>query len=186
MPFGYEGRNLPVTGSKVIVDAIVNASGGSAKSLKYSWFLEDIFQQNKSGYDKDSFYFYARQGSGTYHTVKLQVFNEDRTIFVEKSIQIPISQPEVIIQKAITKNNRSSFIAKPYFFSADKLTDLIFEWTLPGQEPIISSNYDANVFNLTITGNTNNEITQGDLWLNVKNSQAEEQTANTSMKINIY
>ena len=44
-PLGYEGRNLPTIGSEVKVDAIINTSGGSAKSLKYSWFLEDIFHR---------------------------------------------------------------------------------------------------------------------------------------------
>jgi len=200
-PYNYQGRNLPVPGSKLIVNAIINASGGSAKDLKYSWFLEDIFQQNKSGYGKDSFYFYVQQRPGAYHTVRLQIFNEDRTIFEEKSIQIPITSPEIVFYSSngnshfssqasttsiVLADKKFSFVAKPYFFSIKKLTDLIFEWTLSGKEPIISSDYDASIFNLTISGKTSNETLESNLLVNVKNPRDERQNAFGSMKIDIY
>lgn len=200
-PYNYQGRNLPVAGSKITVNTIISASGGDIKTLKYSWFLEDIFQQTKSGYGRDSFYFYAQQKSGAYHTVRLQIFNDDRTVFEEKSIQIPITNPEVIFYSsngnshfsnqaskasAVLADQKFSFVAKPYFFSINKLTDLVFEWALSGKKPIISSDYDASVFNLTISGKNSSETAESNLWVNVKNSQAEEQTANQSMKINIY
>lgn len=200
-PYNYQGRNLPVPGSKIIVNAIINASGGNAKDLKYSWFLEDIFQQNKSGYGKDSFYFYVQQRPGAYHTIRLQIFNDDRTVFEEKSIQIPITSPEIVfyssngnshfpsqasIASIILADKKFSFVAKPYFFSIQKLTDLVFEWTLSGKEPIISSDYDASIFNLTISGKTNNETFESNLLVNVKNPKDERQKAFGSMKINIY
>jgi len=200
-PFDYIGRKLPVMGSKVTVDAIVKVSGGSVKSLKYSWFLEDIFQQNKSGYGKTSFYFYVQQRSRAYHTVRLQVFNEDRTVFEEKSIQIPITEPELVVYpsngnsyflnqaskvSAVVSNQKFSFIAKPYFFSINKLTDLIFEWNVAGQNPIISSNYNASILDLNVTGKNNNQASEQNLWVSVKNSQTEEQNAFKSIKINIY
>lgn len=200
-PYGYQGRNLPVAGSKITVDAIVATSGGNAKDLKYSWFLEDIFQQNKSGYGKDNFYFYVQQRPGAYHTVRLQIFNEDRTIFEEKSIQIPIISPEIVFYSSngnshfssqastasiILADKKFSFVAKPYFFSINKLTDLVFEWTLSGKEPIISSDYDASIFNLTISGKISSETIESNLLVNVKNPKDERQKAFGSMKINIY
>ena len=200
-PYNYQGRNLPVAGSKITVDAVVTASGGNAKDLKYSWFLEDFFQQNKSGYGKNSFYFYAQQSPGAYHTVRLQIFNEDRTIFEEKTIQIPMVSPEIVFYSSSGNSHFSnqasttsivfadknfSFVAKPYFFSIKKLTDLVFEWTLSGTKPVISSDYNASVFNLTISGKTSNEILESSLLVNVKNPKDDRQKAFGSMKINIY
>ncbi|HUT96148.1 MAG TPA: hypothetical protein VMW82_01100 [Candidatus Paceibacterota bacterium] len=200
-PYNYQGRNLPIVGSKVIISPIISASGGDAKSLKYSWFLEDIFQQNKSGYGKDSFYFYVQQGPGAYHTVRLQIFNDDRTVFEEKSIQIPIAEPEIIFYSSngnshfsnqastiysVLADKTFSFVARPYFFSITKLTDLIFEWTFSGKKSIISSDYDASIFNLTISNKDSRQTTESNLWVNVKNTLDETQKAFKSMKINIY
>jgi len=199
-PFDYIGRALPTRGSQVTVDAVVKISNGDAKSLKYSWFLEDIFQQNKSGYGKTSFSFYVQQFPGMYHTVRLQIFNEDRTVFEEKSIKIPVTQPELIIystkgntyfsnQASNTSNvisgQKFSFVAKPYFFSINKLTDLIFEWTVAGQEPIISSDYNASILDLNVVDKNTSEISEQSLQINVKNPQAEEQNTYKSINLNI-
>jgi len=199
-PFDYSGRALPVAGSKIIVNAIVSASNGSPSNLKYSWFLEDIFQQNKSGYGKDSFYFYAQKNSGSFHTVRLQIFNEDRSIFEEQSIQIPITSPEIVVCPSsgnahfsnqenktynLSSGEKFSLIARPYFFSANKLTDLKFEWTAPGQEPIISSEYDASVLNLKIEKKVP-DVFKGNIWVNVTSKIEEAQKAFKSININIY
>lgn len=196
-PFGYEGRNLPTIGSEVRVDAIINASGGNTKSLKYSWFLEDIFQQNQSGYGKDNFSFYVQQMPGQYQTVKVQVFNDDRSIFQEKTIQIPITKPELVVYSSNgnahfsnqangsslnISGEKISLIAKPYFFSINKLTDLIFEWDLAGQQPVISSNYDASILNLTVS---NASGTNDDLYIKVTNPEEERQNISQSINLNI-
>jgi hypothetical protein len=196
-PFGYEGRNLPTIGSEVKVDAMINASGGSVKSLKYSWFLEDIFQQNQSGYGKDSFSFYIQQMPGRYQTVRVQAFNDDRSVFQEKTIQVPVTNPELIVYSSNGNSHFSnqssgnslnifsekiSLIVKPYFFSIKKLTDLIFEWTLAGQQPIISSNYDASILNLTAN---NASGTSNNLYINVTNPGEERQNISRSINLNI-
>jgi hypothetical protein len=182
-PFGYEGRALPVRSGMVFVDADVSVINGDAKNLKYSWFLEDIFQRDKSGYGKTSFYFYARQFPGTYHTVKVQVFNEDRSIFQEKTIEIPIAEPEIILSQ--TNANKLSIIAKPYFFSSNKLTDLVFEWTLSGQKSIISSNYNASILDINVLNKNGDKSIEQNLWVNVKNLKETEQNAHNSIKINL-
>lgn len=186
-PYEYEGRKLPVIGSKVIIEAIVNTSGGDAKSLKYSWFLEDIFQRSKSGYGKDGFYFYVQQRPGACHTVKVQIFNEDRSVFEERTIQIPIVEPELVVNSStISPGKEYSFIAKPYFFSISKLADLTFEWHFSGQEPIISSDYDASILDLTITNKQNNELLEKELWVSVQNKEETRQKASQTINVIIY
>jgi len=182
-PIDYVGRALPVRGSKVFVSADISVANGDAKSLKYSWFLDDIFQQNKSGYGKNSFYFYAQQRPGGYHTIRVQAFNEDRTIFQEKTIDVLITKPEIVLSRH--NNNQFSIIAKPYFFSIDKLTDLEFQWTLSGQEPIISSNYNASILDINVSNKSVDQTIEQGLWLSVKNLRETEQSAYNSIKINL-
>ncbi len=200
-PYEYQGRALATQGSKVRIEAIVDVLRGNSDSLKYSWFLDDIFQKSKSGYDKDSFYFYVNQRTGAYHTIKLLIFNEDRSVFKEKSIKIPIVEPELVIYPSngnahfsdqtsktsfVLAEKRFSFIAKPYFFSIKKLTDLIFEWRFPGQEPIVSSDYDADILDLTISGKEDEEILESELRVNVSNKTESRQKASQIIKLEIY
>ena len=182
-PIEYIGRTLPTTGSKIFIDASVRVANGDAKSLKYSWFLDDIFQKNKSGYGKDSFYFYAKSISGRSHIVRVQVFNEDRTIFQEKTIEIPIVSPEIILNRR--NINNLSIVAKPYFFSIDKLTDLKFEWTIQGQSPITSSGYSASILDISITNKDSDKLIEQELIVNVKNLKDAAQNARKSIRINI-
>ena len=182
-PIDYIGRALPVSGSKIYVETVVSVANGDAKNLKYSWFLEDIFQKNKSGYGKNSFYFYAKSMSGRSHVVRVQIFNENRTIFQEKTIKIPVVNPEIVLTRKNTKN--LSIIARPYFFSIDKLTDLKFEWMLIGQSPITSSNYNASVLDINVLNKNGTELIEQELMINVKNLKSEIQNAHNSIKINL-
>jgi len=201
-PYEYQGRALASQGSEVTVEAIVNISGGDPNSLKYSWFLDNIFQRTKSGYGEDSFYFYVLQYSGAYHIIKLQIFNEDRSVFEEKTIKIPVVEPEVIVYPSngnghfsdqssktsfVLAEKEFSFIAKPFFFSVKELTGLSFEWHFPGQEPIISSDYDANVLALTVSGKEGfEEILENNFWISVTNKTDPRQKVSQRIKIKIY
>lgn len=200
-PFNYEGRNLPSRGSEIKVEAIVNILSGNPYNLKFSWFLEGVFQRSKSGYGKDVFSFSAVQRSGSFHTIKLQIFNDDRSVFEEKSIQIPVVEPELIIYPSngnshfsnqmsklstVLSNKEFSFVAKPYFFSVKKLTDLTFKWNYPGKEPIISSDYNASVLRLNVSSNTLGEITENDLRVSATNTKDPRQSASQTIKLEIY
>lgn len=182
VPYVYQGRTLPSQGSEITVEAIVNISG-----LYYSWFVDGIFQEDKSGYSKNVFSFLVLQRPDAYHVIKSQAFNDDRSIFQEKSIKIPIVEPELAINSStISPGREFSFVAKPYFFSIKKLTDLEFEWHFSGQEPIISSAYDASVLDLTIAGKEDIEILENDLWVSVKNKIEPSQKAFQTIKVLIY
>lgn len=200
-PYNYEGRNLPSRGSEIRVEAIISVSSGSPNNLKYSWFLEGVFQRSKSGYGKDVFSFSAVQRPGGFHIIKLQIFNDDRSVFQEKSIQIPVVSPEIIVYPSngnshfsnqaskistVLSNKEFSFIAKPYFFSIKRLIDLTFEWNFPGKEPIISSDYNASVLSLTVSSNKLGELIENDLRVNAKNTKDPRQEASQIIKLNIY
>lgn len=201
-PYEYQGRALASQGSEVTVEAIVSAVNGNPDSLKYSWFLDNIFQRTKSGYGENSFHFYVLQYSGAHHIIKLQIFNEDRSVFEEKTIKIPVVEPEVIVYPSngnghfsdqssktsfVLAEKEFSFIAKPFFFSVKELTGLSFEWRFPGQEPIISSDYDANVLALTISGKEGfEEVLENNFRISVTNKADPRQKVSQRIKIQIY
>ena len=200
-PYNYSGRSLPSRGSKIIVEAMVKTSKGEADNLKYSWFLDTIFQGNNSGYGRNSFSFYVLKGPGNYHEVNVQIFNEERTTFEERSIKIPVVSPEIIIYlsdgdsyfsdqakntSVIFSDKKFSFVGKPYFFSIKKLSDLSFEWRFVNQQPIISSAYDANVLDVTINNKTNKELLEDNLWLDVTNKDNFKQRAFKTINVQIY
>lgn len=200
-PYEYQGRALATQGSKVRIEAIVNVLSGDSNSLKYSWFLDDIFQRSKSGYGKDTFNFRVNHGPGAYYEARVQIFNDNRSVFKEKSVKIPIVEPELVIYPSngnahfsdqtsktsfVLAEKRFSFIAKPYFFSIKKLTDLIFEWRFPGQEPIISSDFDADILGLTISGKDDEETLKNELRVRVSNKTNPFQEASQIIKLEIY
>jgi len=166
VPFGYQGRALPTRESLVTVEADLKLLEGNPANLKYSWFLDDIFQGTKSGYGQDSFQFYIRKLPRASHTVLVKVFNESRSFYVEKSITIPITSPDIVVYKKnvskvnlpyitsaesfdIISDKEFSFLALPYFFNINSLKDLEFKWVL-GDKSVKESSLTANVFGLKI------------------------------------
>ncbi len=201
VPPTYQGRKLTTRGSLVNVEAALKISGENPKNLKYSWFLDDVFQNNKSGYGKDKFQFRARRSGGASQTILVKTFNENRSFYTEKSIKIPIVEPELIIYASngnshfsdqaskvsmILAGKKFSFIAKPFFFGVKELAGLSFEWRFPGQNPIISSYYDANVLDLTISGKEDKEISKNELRINVSNKIDSRQKISQTIRLEIY
>jgi len=198
-PYEYQGRTLPVVSSEVTVSAILEISGNSPERLKYSWFLDDVFQEDKSGYGRDDFKFRIRNTKSKSQTVSLQIFNESRSFFIERSLTIPVVEPEVIIYpsrssdqgnqtSAVKAGRTSSFVAKPYFFSIEKLTDLTFEWHFANNVRLtaVSSTYGANILDLLVSEKTDNQVLEQNLLLDVKNKTNSFQDASKMIKVQIY
>lgn len=201
-PFGYQGRALPTQGSLITVNADLKIAGGDPRSLIYSWFLDEIFQEAKSGYSKDSFKFGIRRNAGASHTVLLKVFNESRSFYVEKSISIPIANPEIVVYYKnnskvnlpyiasaknfdVVSDQKISFLALPYFFNAKSIKDLEFTWTL-GEKSVKESSLIANVFGLKIINKEKGGLLEENLKVIAANKLQLEQTIQKIIKLNIY
>jgi len=199
-PLNYQGRKLPTKGSWVSVFADLKISGENPINLKYSWFLDGIFQENKSGYGKDSLDFMARRTNGLSHNVLLKIFNNSRSFVIERSIEIPIAKSEIFLYETyrgsyfsdqinekyyIPSNETISFIALPYFFDVKKITDLNFKWTIPGQEPINASGYNANILKLTIK-KENQKTLEREIRVDVSKKLGTSQNSYKKIKIQIY
>jgi len=197
-PFKYEGRALPTRGSKVTIIAVVDVSGGNPESLIYSWFLDDVFQEDKSGYGRETFDFRIRRFGGQTQTVFLKLFNDSRSFYTEKTLTIPITDPEIIIYplrssdegnqiSTIKAGRKSSFIAKPYFFSMNKLTDLSFEWKFAGSlKSTTSSTYAANILDIDISNKSDSKILEQILYVGIENKTNSFQTASQTIKVRIW
>lgn len=202
VPFGYQGRPLPAKESWVDVNADLKISGGDPKNLKYSWFLDGIFQEAKSGYGRDSLKFGVRRTSGASHAVLLKIFNESRSFYVEKSITIPIVNPEIVVyhknnalpnlsylssEKSfdIISDKEATFLALPYFFSIKSLKDLEFKWIL-GEKTAKESSLTANVFGLRITNKQVANPLEENLKVIVINKLRDGQKATKNIILNIY
>ncbi len=202
VPFGYQGRPLPTQNSSVTVNANLKITGGDPKSLKYSWFLDDVFQEAKSGYGRDSFKFGIRRKNGAQHTVLLKVFNESRSFLTEKTITIPVVNPELVIysrnnspinlpyvssekESDVISDEESSFLALPYFFNVSSLKDLNFEWIL-GKESVKDSSLTANIFGLKITNKAVTGLLEETLKVSATNKIQTSQRIIKNIKLIIY
>lgn len=202
VPFGYQGRALPTQGSWVTVSADLRISGGNPKNLKYSWFLDGIFQEAKSGYGKDDFEFAIRKGRNASYEILVKIFNESRTFYIEKSIEVPITNPDMVVYSKnssqinlpytasmktfkVISNKETSFLALPYFFNVEYLGNLEFEWTL-GDKTVKDSSQVANVFGLKIINKEAKGLLEETFKVIATNKKQTDQVIQKTIKINIY
>lgn len=205
VPFGYPGRKLPTSESKITINAQLEILSGDPRSLKYSWFLDDIFQGSKSGYGQDSFQFYVKRSNNNFHTVSLKVFNESRSFMVEGSVTIPISKPDLLIYVKeanqinlpyttsiknldVIADKESSFFALPYFFNIKSLKNLEFSWTFADEtykEPSLLAN-TANVFGLKIINKEARGLLEQTLKVVATNRRQLNQKIQETVKLSIY
>lgn len=202
VPFGYRGRKLPAMGSKVTINAHLEISGVNPKNLYHSWFLDGIFQEIKSGYGQDSFQFWVGRFGGGSHTVLLKAFNESRSFLVEKSITIPIVNPELVIYSKkgsriylpyavaikdfeLFADKETSFLALPYFFDIKTLLDLEFNWTF-ADKTYKESSLTANIFGLKIINKKMGGSLEQALKVVATNMRRPDQIAKKAVRINIY
>jgi len=162
VPFGYQGRALPTKGSLITVEADLKISTGNSENLKYSWFLDDIFQEAKSGYGQDSFKFYIRRLNRSSHRVLVKIFNEK-----------------------IISDKEFSFLALPYFFNINSLKDLEFKWSL-GDKSVKESSLTANIFGLKIINKEVGGFLKETIKVLVTNKRQSDQRIEKLIKLNIF
>ena len=200
-PFGYQGRALPTKESWVGVSSYLKISGENPKNLKYSWFLDDVFQEYKSGYGRTEFRFGIRRNKGNPHTVLLKIFNESRSFLIEKSIIIPITNPDVVIYSALNGQTNlpytifskdsiipsikdNFFLALPYFFDIRTIENLEFNWSF-GNKTIEEPSLVANLFGIKITNKGVSDLLKQALGVFVINKEEDNQRAEELININI-
>lgn len=165
-PF-YKGKALPTVGAVLKLSAIpqhsVNGSLQSPNQFDYSWGWEYKNKATASGFGKS---YMAIQNSilRNEENVSVAAQNISGTFYAERSIRVPITQPQTLlydtistiprlVQNYATSNNRLVLRAEPFYFSllADGKPDsMLYEWKI--NNTVTESRGLANILPIEIAG----------------------------------
>ena len=197
VPQNYEGKALPSRGSAIKVSAIPTKKlPQNPDALYYRWLLDGDIMGWAQGRGKSSFEFKVTKWGGDSHEIESQILDSEENVLWRGSLSVKIVNPQVLF-KTIGNNysvkdslaagtgQNLTFIAEPLFFNAQKISDLIFNWTLDGQA--LTSPDGKNPDQLTIkipSGNLSTSIFKN-LSLSVQNvaDQLQQSKANLSIEI---
>lgn len=157
-PAWYKGRSPASLRSNIIVSAFPHlVSQGReipASQLIYRWSLDGDFKQSSSGAGKQNFSFQAESSSGISHEIQLKVSNINENITSQKTITIPIHDPQVLFYEEhplegprtnfaldsfspfqMASGEEKTFRAEPFYFSLINNRALLdYTWTTDGKE----------------------------------------------------
>lgn len=193
IPGDYQGKPMPIQGSKITIEAIPSEKISLAK-YRFTWYVDNNLQANSSGLGRSSFSFTVSKDPGSSHRVVLQVQDEKNNFFT-KTIYIPVGRPEVVLydkinnlffDNAIDTNPGKDILFKaiPYFFNTNSSKNLEFSWTMDGKDA--STNTDTknpNLFNLKIGSGSLNQTISYNLELLIRKYQNTGEQTKKSITI---
>ncbi|MEK7123619.1 MAG: hypothetical protein AAB851_01865 [Patescibacteria group bacterium] len=199
IPNDYPGKSLPVYDSWVTVTAVVSGKNINPDKMVYYWWVNGQFQEEATGLGRKNFRYHIDiVPPGANIAIKASIENENKSIDLEKTIVITTATPEVglyqynpaakrvsaeVGEKYDAKfGEQMSFMAKPFFFSVQKISDLIFRWRPEGGGEIESKD---NVFNLKIPVSEDVEEFLSGFDLSVENPFSSVQKEFASVSLNI-
>ncbi len=132
-PANYAGKAAATPGTPMIasVELIQNNKFTDLTQADIRWYVDG--EMTASGMGLKTMSFSAKQRQSGYQTLR-SVINVNTASF-ENSIQIPISQPSVIINipspdKTVRAGNQINLRATPFFFNVESLQGLSFDWLI--------------------------------------------------------
>lgn len=164
-PPGYLGKTLPARGSIVEVAANIFARGFNPQKMVYDWFLDDDFQNNKSGEGRQVFKFNIGERISRKRTVRVIIKDEKGDVIGRSSYLILSPQePEIILKtKAplldysrsvpkyqVASNKKIIFTAQLFFFNIRNASDLIYQWILGNKKAVQTDKQNLNSFTIGI------------------------------------
>ncbi len=199
VPNDYPGKSLPVYDSWVTATVVVSGKNINPDKLVYYWWVNDQFQEEATGLGRKNFRYHIDiVPPGANIAIKSSIENENKSIDLEKTIIITTATPEVglyqynpaakrvfaeVGEKYDVKfGEQISFIAKPFFFSVQKISDLIFRWRPEGGGEIESKD---NVFDLKIPVSEDVEEFLSGFNLAVENPFSPVQKESARVDLNI-
>lgn len=196
-PPDYEGRSLPSRGSQIKVAVIpTKKSSLNPDSLYYRWLLDNELAYQSNGQGKSSFVFVATKWGGDRHEIESQILDSQENIIWRGYLSIKIVSPQVLLKSpgsyyaaadsVASKTGRDlALTALPFFFRAQKITDLVFNWSVDGQT--LGSLDEKNPDQLTIKipkGNLSASIFKDlSLFIQNKSDQLQQLTVNITIEI---
>jgi hypothetical protein len=156
VPEWYSGKSLPIAGSSVQINFELINSGKPADLSQNAvrWYVnEDLARNESDGLGIKSLTVAVPQNSGGEMTIRVSIADYDEDSVLEKTIVIPVSKPEAVINSPYSGNKigsgLSSFELIPFFFNVDSLNELSFEW-LANEASSQPFEYDLRKLDLNI------------------------------------
>jgi len=184
IPTSYQGKALPVKGSNIEVVATINSLGVNPEKLIYNWFINDHFQKEGSGANKQILKFNTISSTNEKNIIRLEINDYNKSFLGVFYLSIEISKPEIILyakeklsgfnskiinEYEIKSNQEIQFIAKPYFFNIDNVNDLNYKWEL--DEEKIIENKEGNTNKLLLKIDKISQLVKKELKIIVENKK---------------
>lgn len=130
VPAGYQGKILPTRESVINISFDVIDSGKIADLSRNEIRWKSGGKIINSGIGSKNSSFVISKIAVDELRINITILNS-KGRDLNKSISIPIADPEVVIQQI----GPASFEAKPYFFNINNVSLLNFDWTANGEKP---------------------------------------------------
>ena len=138
VPPHYPGKALPIPNSKitVAVDLVDQGRVVDLSSETTYWYLNDAFLTGGAGITRVAITAPDTLGK---NTIRLRVALPNYQGGVMKSVTIPVTLPEIVIEHALPRKEVRGETLEvrgwPYFFNVRDLSELLLSWSVAGKEP---------------------------------------------------
>jgi len=153
VPLKYQGKALPVRGSNIEIIANIDNLKINSENLIYNWFVNDYFQKESSGFNKQILKFNTQITINNKNVIRLEIKNINGAFLGIAYLSIETHQPEIIIltdKHEIKSNQEAQFIAQPYFFNISNINELDYKWKSDEQEASKTGENNPNILILKI------------------------------------
>lgn len=164
VPAGYPGKALPISGSPITVIAVTPTQ--NPNELDYAWIVEDasssIQGPEAQGVSEQIFTLNAEGKIPNFtHSIKVIITNLKTGAAATAGITILVKKPEVHLYSSDFWPQRINsqltglpattltVVARPFYFPADNLEDLVFIWQF--DESQATSDAEPNILKLNIS-----------------------------------
>ncbi len=184
VPSGFSGKAMPTAGSQIAASAELIDNGKPVNLSKQNvyWYQDNNFIAG--GYGSQAVVFRAPDVAGGTIDLRVEFPNYSKGAQL-KTIAIPIVKPEAVIESPFPYGKFSSspiqLLGQPYFFNADTISKLNFNWTVNGQAPSGAENPQ----NLNVKFNSMSPDSALSVSLSIQNTDSRYQTEGASQNINL-
>lgn len=175
---------MPTAGSQIAASAELIDNGKPVNLSKQNvyWYQDNNFIAG--GYGSQAVVFRAPDVAGGTIDLRVEFPNYSKGAQL-KTIAIPIVKPEAVIESPFPYGKFSSspiqLLGQPYFFNADTISKLNFNWTVNGQAPSGAENPQ----NLNVKFNSMSPDSALSVSLSIQNTDSRYQTEGASQNINL-
>jgi len=161
VPASYEGKALPIVGSRVTVIALPEIRNENPENLLYTWSV-NAESRVRNVLDEQEFSFFVTKNV-SFVSIMVEVSNLSKSVTVKRAINVPVVKPSVVLYHNKGKDGSGlsnkplfiapgtaiSILAQPFYFHTSATGNLSYEWEFIGKN-VSGVPPDPNILRLTI------------------------------------